>query len=228
MMRNKHWIFNLTLLAALLLGACAPASPTPEAMMDKPTEAMMDKPTEAMMDKPTEAMMDKPTDDNMGMSETPTPEAMMDAPAWFGYSLTDVNTGETFTIGDFKGKVILLETMAVWCSNCRKQQQEVKALHERLGMNEGFVSIALDIDSNETADVLKAHATKNGFDWLYAVSSTDLSRQVASLYGDQFLNPPSVPMLIIDRHGEVHVLPFGVKSADKLYEQVIQYLDGGM
>ena len=223
-MRKTHLIFSLILLSTLLLGACAPASATADAMMDKPTEAMMDKPTEAMMEKPTEEMKN----DDMGMSETPTTADMMDAPEWFGYVLTDVNTGETFTINDFKGKVVLVETMAIWCSNCLKQQKEIKVLHERMGMNEDFISIALDIDLNETADKLQAHASKNGFDWRYAVSSADLSRQIASLYGDQFLNPPAVPVLIVDRHGEVHVLPFGVKSADSLYEQVSQYLDGGM
>ncbi|MCK7526838.1 MAG: hypothetical protein MZV64_59190 [Ignavibacteriales bacterium] len=35
----------------------------------------------------------------------------------------------------------------------------------------------------------------------------DVSREIASLYGDQFLNPPSTPMLIIDRKGVAHPLP---------------------
>ena len=33
-------------------------------------------------------------------------------PDWFDIPLTDVQTGETFTINDFAGKVVLLETMA--------------------------------------------------------------------------------------------------------------------
>jgi len=28
--------------------------------------------------------------------------------------LTNVNTGETFKVSDFKGKIVLAETMAVW------------------------------------------------------------------------------------------------------------------
>ena len=35
-----------------------------------------------------------------------------------------------------KGKVVLVETMAQWCSTCKKQQGEVKALHEKLGMKD--------------------------------------------------------------------------------------------
>ena len=38
-----------------------------------------------------------------------------------------------FTLADFKGKVVLVETMAVWCSTCLRQQTNVLALHEDLG-----------------------------------------------------------------------------------------------
>jgi thiol-disulfide isomerase/thioredoxin len=139
-----------------------------------------------------------------------------------------VQTGEAFTINDLKGKVVLVETMAIWCSNCKKQQGQVKALHELLGMREDFVSLGLAIDPNENGDALKSYIDSNGFDWYYAVSSTDVSREIAALYGDQFLNPPSTPMLIIDRKGVAHPLPFGVKSADDLLKALQPFLDEAM
>jgi thiol-disulfide isomerase/thioredoxin len=216
---------------------------TPEAMMDKPTETMMDKPTEvmmektatpeAMMDKPTETMVDKPTEVMMEKTSTPdammakpTEGAMMAAPAWFGAALTNVSTGESFTVNDFKGKVVLVETMAQWCPNCKKQQMEVKALHEKMGMSADLVTIALDIDANENGDTLKAYAANNGFDWIYTVSPAEVSREIGNLYSAQFLNPPSTPILIIDRKGEVHLLPFGIKSADDLMKALEPYLNG--
>jgi thiol-disulfide isomerase/thioredoxin len=170
-----------------------------------------------MMDKTAtpEAMMDKPTEG-----------AMMEAPAWFSTPLTNVNSGENFTINDFKGKVVLVETMAQWCPSCKKQQQQVKTLHEKLGMPADLVSIVLDIDPNESADTLKAYAAGNGFDWIYAVAPAEVTREISNLYGDQFLNPPSTPILIIDRKGEVHMLPFGIKSADELKEAIEPYLNG--
>ena len=69
----------------------------------------------------------------MMSKETPAADAMMEAPAWYSASLTDASTGQAFTINDFKGKVVLVETMAIWCSNCLKQQGQVKALHDLLG-----------------------------------------------------------------------------------------------
>jgi len=236
-MRKIQLLVSMVTLTAMLLSACGGPTPTPAAMMDKPTEAMMDKPTdammekatatpEAMMDKPTEAMMEKPTD--AMMNTTATPAAMMDAPAWFAASLTDVSSGKTFSINDLKGKVILVETMAQWCPNCKKQQGEVKVLLGKLGMKDDFVAIGLDIDPNENAADLKNYVMTNGFDWLYAVPPLDVSREIAKLYGDQFLNPPSTPILIIDRKGVAHPLPFGIKSADDLFKVVDQYLKEGV
>jgi thiol-disulfide isomerase/thioredoxin len=223
-MRKFQFLTSLVILTSILLSACGAAAPTPEVMMDKPTEAMMDKETatpDAMMPKETA------TPDNM-MKETAAPDAMMETPAWYQVALTDAASGKTFSIHELKGKVILVETLAQWCSNCKKQQGEVKKLHEMLGMKDDFVSIGLDIDPNENAADLKDYVMNNGFDWLYAVSPAEVSREIAKLYGDQFLNPPSTPILIIDRKGVAHPLPFGIKSADDLFKVVDQYLKEGM
>jgi hypothetical protein len=149
----------------------------------------------------------------------------MAAPAWFNAQLTDVNTGKSFKMADFKGKVVLVETMAVWCSNCLKQQNEVKALHAQLDMRDDFVSVALDIDPNENDGTLKAHAMNRGFDWTYAVTPAEVAREIGQLYGAQFLNPPSTPMLIIDRQGRAHPLPFGIKSGNDLKAALDPYLN---
>lgn len=149
-----------------------------------------------------------------------------DSPEWFRVDLTDVNTGSTFTIDGLRGKVVLLETMAMWCPKCLSQQKEVKALHEQLGTEQDWVGIALDIDPNEDAEALKAYAGRNGFDWIYAIAPPEVYREIGQLYGEQFLNPPSTPMLIIDRDGTAHPLPFGTKSADALQDFLDPFLSG--
>jgi thiol-disulfide isomerase/thioredoxin len=190
---------------------------TPEAMMDKPTSS-----PDAMMDKPAatpDAMMDKPA---------ATPDAMMQPAAWFGVTLTNVNTGTTFTLNDFKGKVVLVELMAVWCPTCLQQQQQIVALQAKLGMQTDLVRLSLDIDPNEDATKLKAFTASHGFDWSYAVAPASVAREIGQLYGDQFLNPPSTPMLIVDRTGGVHPLAFGLKSADDLMKAIEPFLKAGM
>jgi hypothetical protein len=159
------------------------------------------------------------------INTTATPQGMMDSPDWYRAEFANATTGEQFRIQDYGGKVILVETMAVWCTICRAQQGEIEALHEKLGVRDDFVSVTLDIDPNENQSDLKTYVEQNGFDWMYAVAPAEVSREIGKLYGDQFLNPPSAPILIIDRHGVAHPLPFGVKSADELFEAVNQYLD---
>ena len=101
-------------------------------------------------------------------------------------------------------------------------------MHELLGMNDDFVSIGLDIDLNENAADLKGYVEGNGFNWLYAVATADIAQDISKQYGNQFLNPPSTPIVIIDRHGEAHPLPFGIKSADELLQFVQPFLNGSM
>jgi peroxiredoxin len=205
---------------------------TPDAMMDATPEAMMNDTPHAVMDATPETMMDATPD---AMMET-TPDAMMDKaseammemPGWFAANLTDAATGATFKMQDFKGKVVLVETMAMWCPTCLRQQKEVKALHDQLGKRDDFKSVGIDVDINENLTGLKDYTTKNGFDWTYTVANADVAREIGNLYGQQFLNPPSAPMFIIDRHGEVHPLPFGVKSAADLQKALEPFLNEAM
>jgi hypothetical protein len=244
---------NLALLLALFitiwtLAACgdttpavSPQQPAGEAMQDKAPisdDAMTEKEEmagdamsndDAMAEKEEMAGEDAQDDAAMAGKEEMAGETMsggeaMELPLWFETELTNVNTGETFKITDFRDKVVLVETMAVWCSNCLRQQQEVQALHGLLGDQPDLVSVALDIDLNETPDILKAHTDKNGFDWVYAVAPAEVARDISQLYGGQFLNPPATPMLIIDRHGQAHPLPFGHKSAPSLQEALAPFL----
>lgn len=214
-MKNKQ---TKTLLFAailmLVVSACAPAQAT-EVMVDKTTEVMVETTSVAEMPQETSSpeMMDKPEQG-----------AMMNTPSWYTAALTNVNTGENFTIDDYKGKVILVETMAQWCSNCKKQQAEVKILLEKLGMPADLVVVVLDIDPNGSNEALKSYAANNGYDWVYAISPEAVSREISNLYGAQFTNPPSTPMLVIDRKGEAHPLPFGIKSADDLMKAIEPFL----
>ena len=224
------FVFALT----FLLAACGPAETTSDAMMEKSGEPMSE---ETMMeDSHGDEMMDENEDESM-KEEMPAEEAMMDdepnasmmdTPGWFSETFTDARTGQTFSINDHKGKVILVETLAMWCSNCKKQQGQVVELHKLLGERDDFVSFGLDIDTNENAADLSNYVQNNGFDWLYSVATPEIAREIGNLYGAQFLNPPSTPMLIIDRHGEAHPLPFGIKSAQELYDALQPFLEEGM
>jgi thiol-disulfide isomerase/thioredoxin len=242
MTSNKFKIVGLLAIAgALIFTACntvapaaVPAVVTVEVMMEDEIDDAMVEDEMEMAGKEDESMMDDDdehemsSDDTDAMMDKDDATMMMELPAWFDAELLNVSTMENFNVSDFKGKTVLVETMAIWCSNCLKQQKEVKALYDSMENKGDLVILVLDIDTNDSPDKLKDYANKHGFSWNYAVASVDVAREIGALYGDQFLNPPSTPMLIIDPHGDSHPLPFGHKSATDLAEALAPFLTVGM
>ena len=146
-------------------------------------------------------------------------------PDWFDMELVDAQTGETFTMNDYAGKVVLLETMAIWCPNCIVQGNEIRNLHELLGNPDDLISVSLYVDVNEDNAALKEYAYGYGFDWHFAIAPLEVARALGNLYTAQYLNPPLAPMLIIDRKGDVHHLEYGIKDAATLQAAVEPYLE---
>jgi peroxiredoxin len=156
---------------------------------------------------------------------TNTSPTEVSKPDWFGFSLTDAQTGGTFTINDYAGKVVLLETMAIWCPNCTVQAHEVRQLHELLAHPDDLISVSLDVDLNEDEGSLKEYSQEFGFEWHFVVAPLEVARALGNLYTAQYLNPPLSPMMIIDRDGNVHHLEYGLKKAETLKEKVEPYLN---
>jgi len=234
-MQSKNAMRRILVLGTLLLGACAPkAVSTREAQMGEvsTSEAMMvdETPTseEVMMDETAtaEGVMTRETPSGDAMAVSPDPS--MQVADWPGTPLTDAVTGRAFQVDDYQGKVVLVETMAVWCTTCREQQEQMRSLQSQMmEQTTDLVLVSLDIDSNEDIDTLQKYVNTTGFAWTFAVAPPDLIRTIGLRYGDQFLNPPSAPILILDRRGTAHPLRFGIKSSQDLMEAVQPYLEAG-
>ena len=53
--------------------------------------------------------------------------------------------GETVTLEDWRGRVVLLNIWATWCAPCREEMPTLDRLQERLGSNR-FEVVALSVD----------------------------------------------------------------------------------
>jgi hypothetical protein len=165
-----------------------------------------------------------------GSPAPPTPPANIPTatvtavPDWYNIEMTDVRTGETFSINDFSGKVVLIETMAQWCPNCLFQQGETRKMAKQLGNPDDLILLSLDVDPHEDEASLKKYTEEFGFEWRFAVGSLEVVRALGNLYNAEYLNPPLDPMLLIDRQGNAHQLPYGLKKADVLQGIVEPYL----
>lgn len=214
---KTHARFVGILIAVFLLSACSTAPTLPAEQTESDAE-----PVESDVPATDDTQADDPTSPPAALAEaTPTPEWF----DWLNMELTDVVTGETFTLNDYSGQVILLETMAVWCPNCIVQQSEIRKLHESLGHPDDLVSISLDVDLNEDEQMLKEYVEEWGYDWHFAVSPILMSRALGNLFSAQYLNPPLAPMMIIDRDGSIEHLPYGIKKLDQLEPIVKPYFE---
>jgi len=146
-------------------------------------------------------------------------------PDWAHIELTDVLTGETFQIADYAGKPILIESFAVWCSNCLRQQREMARLIEMTG--ESIVHIALDTDPNENMDTVRSHAERHGFNWHYAVAPIEMTQDLIAEFGLAVVNAPRTPVILIEADGSFRLLPAGVKSAENLLEEIGELQNAG-
>lgn len=207
-MNKKTFIISLLVLTAVVISACG-SNQKPQ-----PPQINSDNPV-----MPEQAPAEVQSTGIMKSVASP------ELPTWFSSEMIDVNTGSVFKLSDYQGKVILVETMAVWCSKCLSQQKEIAKLHTALSDRDDHVSVVIDIDPNEDAALLGNYAQKNNFTWLYAVASDEVINEISALYGAQFLNPPATPMLIIDKQGNSHPLPFGIKSAEELQAAMRPFLD---
>lgn len=137
---------------------------------------------------------------------------------WINFELKDVATGETFKISDFSDKPVLLESFAVWCPTCTRQQRVTKNLEEEVGNS--IVSISIDTDPNEDEARVQKHIDDNGFNWYYVVAPIEFTRSLIDQFGIDIVNAPSAPMVLICDGQKARQLGSGVKSVETLKLEV--------
>ena len=134
-----------------------------------------------------------------------------------------MRSGETFAIADLAGKRVVIEPMAIWCSNCARQQTEAKKALAAIDTAD-IVYISLNIDPSEKGSDLAAYADERGFDWRFVVADRDLSRALAQAFGDQVLSPPSTPKIIVRPDGAVVGPSFGIQDAPAIEGELRDHL----
>jgi peroxiredoxin len=112
--------------------------------------------------------------------------------------LTDLS-GETVSLNDYRGSVVLVNLWATWCPPCQEEMPELQAFYEK-HQAEDFVLIG--IDQEETVEVVKPFVARYGLTfpvWL------DENYQAGKK-----LKTESLPSsFVIDDTGKVRLMWFG-------------------
>lgn len=72
-------------------------------------------------------------------------------PAYAAVSLA----GDSVSLADKRGKVVLLNVWATWCHPCRDEIPELQALHERYGAR-GLELVGVSVDTESADDAIRA------------------------------------------------------------------------
>ncbi len=233
-MKNVKLI--VMLIAALLLVACGNGGETavePDTSQAAETMSTEDEMADESMDEPmsedadmTEheegmAEMDETAEEMEEMAEEMDDEmSMADAPTWMTIPLTDVRSGETFTLADFAGKTVFVEPMATWCSNCRRQLNNVSQARAQLGDSEDVVFVALSVETNIGNGDLANYTEETGFDWTFAIASPEMLVSLVESFGQAITSPPSTPHFIIRPDGSTTELTTGFESPEEILQNL--------
>ena len=113
-----------------------------------------------------------------------------------------------------------MESFAVWCPICLRQQQEMNELQKKVGAAVIFVS--LDTDPNEDTAKVQEHLVKQNyeFDWYFAIAPVAVTQSLIKNYGLTIVNAPSAPVILVCSDQETRFLDTGVKKVAELEEEI--------
>jgi thiol-disulfide isomerase/thioredoxin len=142
------------------------------------------------------------------------------ADAWLDHPLVDAATGEPFTVRDLEGSVVLVETMATWCGNCRRQlghlAEAAATLDGETAAGVPITYLVISVERGLDPAALTAYAERHGLPFRFTVADDALLRLLAERFGRAVLNPPSTPHVIVSPAGAVGPLTTGFSSPVEL------------
>lgn len=132
------------------------------------------------------------------------------APNWV---LNDLH-GKSVRLSDYKGKIVVLNFWATWCSTCRKELSEFVAMKQQFE-SKGVVIIGVAMDRDNVADV-KAIVRQYFVNFPTVIATSSMLRD----YG-----VASTPQtFIINRNGIVVFKHDGALSRETLKQRIAQVL----
>ncbi len=128
------------------------------------------------------------------------------------FNLPDIFSGKTYTMKDFKGKVVLLNLWASWCTGCQAEMPEFYKLQKEL-QGKDFIIVAVSVDNNKEKAVkfLKEVEKRTGIKTPFVVL-WDEKKGLAKIY-----RPRGMPSsYLIDKNGKLKKIFIGSFTSENI------------
>ena len=79
------------------------------------------------------------------------------------FSLKTLDTTKTYTMKSFKGKVVLLNLWASWCSGCKAEMPEFYAFEKKYHDKLSIVTVSIDANSEDAQSFLGEISKQVGY-----------------------------------------------------------------
>ena len=89
----------------------------------------------------------------VGMSLTPDIRPVRPGSEAPDFRAANAVTGDTVTLADYEGEVVLLNIWATWCAPCEREMPAMQRLYDKLGP-QGLKIVAISVDAADREDVL--------------------------------------------------------------------------
>jgi peroxiredoxin len=144
---------------------------------------------------------------------TPKPAASASGNVAPDFTVTDID-GQKLSLSAYKGKVVLLDFWATWCTPCRTEIPHFVEMQNKYGA-QGFqvVGISMDDDAKPVREFYKEHQ----MNYPVAVGDDKLAERFGGVMG--------LPVnFLIDREGRMHSKHLGATDVSVFDEEVVLLL----
>jgi len=131
-----------------------------------------------------------------------------DATKLLALSLPDTS-GQQQSLGQWRGKVVVVNFWATWCEPCRKEMPEFVRVQRELGPR-GLQFVGIAVDQRDKVEQFAKELDLNYPALIGGYDVVDLSKSL----GNQLSALPFT--IVIDRHGNVAMTQLGPFKPDKL------------
>jgi thiol-disulfide isomerase/thioredoxin len=137
-----------------------------------------------------------------GVGEEASGNGLSPAPA---FDLADLD-GSRHRLGDYAGRVVLVEFWATWCGPCRLQAEILSRLYEEVGGDDvEFLAVSL----GEPEDIVRKFTGKDPFPYPVLLDTDETLGFALEIYA-----LPTV--MIVDRNGDISFFRPGISDGETL------------